>query len=465
MTTFRQKLFVTVLSIFIISQVQGQVEKSKRKGISITETALSMRADGKNKRAIHEHLKKAVTQSSLANKRTKPTELIILDGIRSQYWDETTSKWIDSYQEEFLFNSDDQLWKYRSSYFDQSYDEWFDEYLYEYSYDDNGNLTLLKNSYWDFFTEEYLLSFKENFSYENSYLVEHISETWNDSTSEWENYIKIENTYNSEGLLVEDFYSWWSDSLNSWETYYKGLYEYDENDNMIKYTDYEWNFITEEWLKYYISLNTFSNNYLTENSTQQYDFFNDEWITYSEAEYEYDENGNPSKETYYELPWNGENVILSSVYEYKYNNSIEYDNITAIPLNMLLPDNSDKVINQPIETLLKFWNDSTDMWEMGQKIVYNYSEKEPSSTSLKSSISIQVFPNPVSSNLNIHIDSKINQQSKFNLYDLNGKLILSKNFNSSTSLDLSEINNGIYIYTIAFKDELINGKLHKNPYK
>ncbi len=59
---------------------------------------------------------------------------------------------------------------------------------------------------------------------------------------------------------------------------------------------------------------------------------------------------------------------------------------------------------------------------------------------------IKIFPNPTHGKLTIEVQ---NEQAKFELYDLNGKLLISKELNSKvTNLDLQNIAKGLYLVKI-----------------
>jgi hypothetical protein len=65
-----------------------------------------------------------------------------------------------------------------------------------------------------------------------------------------------------------------------------------------------------------------------------------------------------------------------------------------------------------------------------------------------------VFPNPADQNLNIRLDLK-NQQATLNLYDLNGRRILSKTCSGNSqieSLSAASLANGIYSLQIVTAD-------------
>lgn len=61
---------------------------------------------------------------------------------------------------------------------------------------------------------------------------------------------------------------------------------------------------------------------------------------------------------------------------------------------------------------------------------------------------VELFPNPTNQNVTIIIQN-LKDPLIFNLLDLNGKIIISKNMiNNITNLDVSDLSKGIYLYKI-----------------
>ena len=88
----------------------------------------------------------------------------------------------------------------------------------------------------------------------------------------------------------------------------------------------------------------------------------------------------------------------------------------------------------------------------GQKIYSNYSQAIDYSTGIEDIVDeeMRIYPNPVKDLL--HLDN-LKQVKRINLYNLTGKTILYKNNpNSNEILDLSHLNQGIYIIIFDFVD-------------
>lgn len=74
---------------------------------------------------------------------------------------------------------------------------------------------------------------------------------------------------------------------------------------------------------------------------------------------------------------------------------------------------------------------------------------------------LDIYPNPVSNNLTIRLPGN-NKLSRVSLLSLNGQILFQKTFSDNlTSLDLTEINNGIYILKIEIGDTILFKKIVK----
>jgi hypothetical protein len=75
---------------------------------------------------------------------------------------------------------------------------------------------------------------------------------------------------------------------------------------------------------------------------------------------------------------------------------------------------------------------------------------------------IDVYPQPAKDNLNIDIKFSHNDVSRLDLYDIQGKVLLSTVVNQNSnnvSLDVSELNSGIYFVKVQSENNLYTKKV------
>lgn len=84
-------------------------------------------------------------------------------------------------------------------------------------------------------------------------------------------------------------------------------------------------------------------------------------------------------------------------------------------------------------------NDNGTIFQLDDALPLSISDMAEEST-------ISVFPNPVKDFL--HINLKENTERAVTLYDVTGKLLLTKNINSSASIDVSSFKSGVYMVSV-----------------
>ena len=75
---------------------------------------------------------------------------------------------------------------------------------------------------------------------------------------------------------------------------------------------------------------------------------------------------------------------------------------------------------------------------------------------------ISVYPQPAKDNLNIDIKLSNHDENRLDLYDIQGKVLLSTVVNQNSdnvSLDVSELNSGIYFVKVQSKNNLHTKKV------
>lgn len=80
---------------------------------------------------------------------------------------------------------------------------------------------------------------------------------------------------------------------------------------------------------------------------------------------------------------------------------------------------------------------------------------------------LEIFPNPISSNLNIKFLEGLNQNAQLKIFNANGQEIyfeklVSSNKNNFVSIDFSKYSNGIYLLQITNNEKVFSKKLIKN---
>ena len=471
---------------------------------------------------IHKISKNYIDKNKL-NKRNSflksidNNKLYLTKSIRYD-WDANTGNWILDDKEEFAYDSNGDITQYFKShgdngtdwYFDDKaeytynsngnlltafiyewgYKRWINDYKYEYTYDINGNRTQSifyfgrNNTDWRPSTKT------ENIYNSENKITETYSSNWHDSASSLVLDEKSERTYNSKGnLTLTTGYSWEKD-LNNWKLSYKYSYDYDENENLILRLAPLLNENTNEWennlkTEYtYDSLgNELSDIIYKWNSTDNI------WEIQSQYEYTYDSEGyliQKNTGRIYRITDNGieygnqfDNYIYDSngnLIEYqrssKFPNDSTYTYSTRLTYNydlsyklsdLFLPYSylrTEDINNKPLEYIYYYWDNTNNNWINREKKIYYYSEENILNVKNTEPIKIKLYPNPVLNELKFNIANE-SKLTTFELFDTQGRKIISKKINKNEKLNLERLTSGIYTYYLIVGNKNQKGKLIK----
>ena len=251
---------------------------------------------------------------------------------------------------------------------------------------------------------------------------------WNSETSQWVNSDKSEYTYDANGNLTVRIYSYWNSGTSQWVNSDLEEYTYDANGNPTVRIYSGWNSETSQW------------------------------VNSSKYEYTYDANGNPTVEIY--SLWNSETSQWenSDKSEYTYDLSYGLNDLILPNLNYFVPDYSNLIVNKPVDFIDYNYIDGS--WVNVWKGTYYYSTVNVTSVSDLSKQVYSIYPNPVLDRLNFNIQHS-NNTFTFELYDSQGRKLISKEIINNSQLNLEGLTKGIYLYNLIIDGEIQSGKLIK----
>ncbi len=282
---------------------------------------------------------------------------------------------------------------------------------------------------------------------------------WNSETSQWVNSSKYEYTYDANGNPTVEIYSYWNSETSQWENSDKYEDTYDANGNLTVLIYSYWNSGTSQWVNSDLEEYTYDAN--GNPTVRIYSGWNSEtsqWVNPSKAEYTYDANGNPTVEIY--SLWNSETSQWenSSKYEYTYDLSYGLNDLILPNLNYFVPDYSNLIVNKPVDFIDYNYIDGS--WVNVWKGTYYYSTVNVTSVSDLSKQVYSIYPNPVLDRLNFNIQHS-NNTFTFELYDSQGRKLISKEIINNSQLNLEGLTKGIYLYNLIIDGEIQSGKLIK----
>lgn len=91
-----------------------------------------------------------------------------------------------------------------------------------------------------------------------------------------------------------------------------------------------------------------------------------------------------------------------------------------------------------------------EQWFKNNQLPCNYNSSTGLNSYLKNSVNIKVYPNPTSNKLQVTLAQKIKQIA---IYDITGKLVLSRTENADKNIDVSNLKTGVYYLVLITEDD------------
>jgi len=304
----------------------------------------------------------------------------------------------------------------------------------KYAYDSNGNQTLYEEYIWDKTNNKLIGNVKSVSTYNsNSKITLKVNYSWDGTNNVWIENWKGESNYDSNGNVTLEIVSFWDAINNIWKGNSKMEYTSDSNGNRTLRLSYSWDATNNIWKGSYKYERTYDiNGNETLYVSYAWDATKNVWIGSYKYERTYDINGNETLDVSYN--WDATNNIWKGTTKYEYN----YDS------------NGNKA--------QRIYFTFSSEWVLGYISTYFYSLKNIAAVSNPSSINIHIYPNPAKNELQI---TGLTEPSKFSLFDLNGKSLMSKNIINNEVISISTLSKGIYIVRLKTSEGSIISKLIK----
>ena len=413
-----------------------------------------------------------------------------LDSFTNVEWDDFTSQWITDYKAEFIYDgnwnviqsldyeldeSTDQLILYYKS--DLSYDTQgniiqdiyyeLDENtnqfavngMYNYSYDANGNMTQSKSYHSD--SDNILIQYSQyDLIYgTNGKLLQEIGSYLNENTSQLEAQYKTDYTYNANGKETQNInYYWDSYTSNQWQPSSKTESTYDSQGNLIISLESSANDLnnTLTWDLNRKDENTYDiKGQLIQNLNYNMNI-NGIWMIYSKQVYVFDDSGNNIQSLDY-YDWDNETNQWNEIYK----EETTFDNrYTRNDLLLPFGEDNDFFTHMIIEMKGFNWDSSLGEWTSDYQSTFAYSSQNVTAVNQIDAGLVNVYPNPFSEYVSVSFPGNYSQVS-FELFDMQGRKIMSKQISSNAKVSMEEFGSGMYLYKLNMDGKVQSGKLVK----
>jgi hypothetical protein len=393
-------------------------------------------------------------------KQTYSTDIdenINFDYILSEEWNITLQKWETVLFMEALYDENG-----NTISIDTRFYEFFMFTKSEYTFDENGNQTGQIDYEWDFVSSQFIYDSK----YVNEYnAVDNIAGTtkyvWDTTENDWITNEIIEFEYDSlEHLIFEVNYG-----ITDNASVPGSKVEYSRNSSglMTSNITYNWDTITDSWIGEYKRTKTYAaNGKLIYRDEWVWDIQTNSWIGQYKENYISAVNGNNMMENRWIWNTDTNGWIPEYQYDFNYDLSILFSDIVFPPDYSFshISNLTDQEQYFNMMTRRTYSELKDGQLTPTETITLYYSENTATGTPHLTDNKLKVYPNPATEF--VVFDTGNNTPAIINLYSLQGKKTLSRNFTGNMQLYLNQLNNQIYIYEVIQGDKISRGKFIKH---
>ena len=148
-----------------------------------------------------------------------------------------------------------------------------------------------------------------------------------------------------------------------------------------------------------------------------------------------------------------------SKYEFTYNNSYSFSDL-ILPF-IFIQDGGSKYYNHMlIDVEFYSWDGISNSWVIMSKDTHSYSEQNVNFICEIDVAEYNIYPNPCSNYVSFNT-SEHHGKIILELFDIQGRKVISKEIRDSDKLNMEGLNRGIYFYNLIINGKRMNGKLIK----
>ncbi|MEZ4908532.1 MAG: T9SS type A sorting domain-containing protein, partial [Saprospiraceae bacterium] len=182
-----------------------------------------------------------------------------------------------------------------------------------------------------------------------------------------------------------------------------------------------------------------------------------QWVVDYKAEYTYDDNGNMTQFLDYYWDESTSQWVVDYKTEYTYNNTYSFS-------DLILPNSFSDIglyFNHMMTSYFGYdWDETNSKWDESYSGIFYYSELNITNVKSIETEIAGVYPNPVSDEINFDITNS-NNTVTFELFDIQGRKLISREVTNNEQLSLEGLTNGIYLYNFIIDGKVQSGKLIK----
>jgi len=411
-----------------------------------------------------------------------------MDSLLWELYDAGNSSWVLSDRELFTYDSEGNMTTYVWFAYDSVEMKILPFDKETVTYDDAGNLTEIIWQIWDIESSQWVNWGKYILSYdgEGNLIQETISD-WDPDGNQWLEGARFDLTYDDSGNILLGIWSFWDEDELKIVQAYKEEYLY-EDGNLTTLNEYGWE--EGDWLPYFRTLYEYytsgnlkfaiSDDKLKEKKTQFWNSDGQAWIDYAMRIYFLNESGLLIIEEIWEYDWLHFVMTKARQYGFDYDafgnmmrKIVEYWVVAStkgtnswqnglksewsynkdfniadlyVPYWFFMDDSDINFVHMPVLESGYVYVDGDWVFDFRQSAHYS---DFGSSTDIHEAqeSQIKIFPIPAAEQLTFSWDDSYGSLN-LELYDLTGKLVISRSINNNEIIAVDQFPGGIYLYKL-----------------
>lgn len=353
------------------------------------------------------------------------------------------------YKEYYEYDSNNMGVKSSYYWLDEDISTYVKEYEYTTSYSNSGNQIYERYKYFNGSTDFKIISNYNNQNQLTSYI--YLDSVDND----WVYSYKIDIS-RSSGKIIENGYTW-NSNKKIWVNVDRWTSNLDLNGSVI--SELYINNVGKKWINMSLKNNVYLGNQLIKTVVQIWNKKSKKWINLRELNYSYSNEGDLISEKSYNYDISLRKWILTNTSNLNWNPN--YTNLDLIyPKEFGFFNDFSIFPNKRLENVVENLNDTT--------FTFHWSSQTSSletarilQTNKDKDIDVKVFPNPFSKVISIELYNN-DGFGTFELFDVSGNKVFSKEITNKEEINLDHLQNGTYIYKVNIGSITQSGRLIKD---
>jgi len=380
-----------------------------------------------------------------------------MDSMIYEEFHEFDEGWRNDEKQVFFWNENGQEIMNTTSGWMYEEQQWYDYFKTEISYDALGRLSEMLTQQRD--GGDWFFISKTVFAYDTKSNITATMSVWNLESNTWLDYVKYEYVFGTDGKLEEISIYGNFDTPPVWQNAEKYEYTYNEDGDLQNELLLWWDEETNEWVNHEKYEYTYDGiGIISMELWSSWNLVDLVWNTSSKVTFSHDDYNNISGYTEYWWEASINDWLVEEKCDYSYNNSFAFDQLLLPASQSMYFYTFDFIIFRHMLLSEVVYESDDENWLEDTRTNYYYSESNTSGVSENKLVKPEIYPNPASNYFIIDLGNSL-EPASIELYDIQGKLVLSTKVISNDEVSVAELEKGVYIYKLISNRKTYGGSV------